>query len=208
MNIITPDIYKDFVPLPENLLGWNGDKPIFARLITEIKPKRVIEVGSWHGLSAITMAKALKELGMGSTLICVDTWLGAVEFWDDQKHTKERNLLLKHGYPQVYYQFLSNVVHNNVQDVILPFPNTSFIAAKFFKNTKYTANLIYIDGSHEYTDVISDCREYWDIVEPGGVMFGDDWSWRSVRTAVEDFAKEKSLKIERDGRDFWIFRKA
>jgi len=207
MNQITTDIYKDFIPLPENLDGWNGTKPILGDLIREIRPKHVIEVGTWKGQSAITMAKAVKANGLNTIITCVDTWLGAVEFWGDMKHTPERNLLLKNGYPQIYYQFLSNVVHNNVQDVILPFPNTSFIAAKHFQQKGVKAEMIYIDGSHEYEDVLQDNTQYWNLVTPGGILFGDDWGWTSVRAAVEAFAANAGVKIENLDRDCWLIRK-
>jgi SAM-dependent methyltransferase len=208
MNQITTDIYKDFTPLPENLDGWNGTKPVFAKLIDEYNPKHIIEVGTWKGQSAITMAKHIKAKGLPTKITCVDTWLGALEFWGKLKHTGERNLLLKNGYPQIYYQFLSNVVHNDVQDVILPFPNTSFIAAKYFQEQKITADIVYIDGSHEYEDVLQDCNEYWKVVANGGVMFGDDWRWESVKRAVNEFAEKNSFTFTREGDDFWLFRKA
>lgn len=207
MNQITPEIYNGLVLLPQDIQGWNGRMPIFAELIAEVKPKHIIEVGTWKGQSAITMAHAIKELKLDTKITCVDTWLGALEFWGSMKETSERNLLLKNGYPQIYFQFLSNVVHQGMQDIILPFPNTSFIAAKYFKESKITAELIYIDASHEYEDVLSDCREYWGIVSPGGKMFGDDWAWASVRTAVEKFAEENKLSIIRTGIDFWSIAK-
>ena len=207
MNQITEKIYKDFQPLPLDLNGWNGTAPIFARLIDEYRPKHIIEVGTWKGQSAITMAKAIKERGMSTKITCVDTWLGAIEFWGSMKGTTERNLLLKNGYPQIYYQFLSNVVHSGVQDIILPFPNTSFIAARHFQEQKITGDMIYIDGSHEYEDVLQDCREYWKVVSNGGIMFGDDWAWDSVRKAVEQFVAENHFTITREGRDFWMLRK-
>lgn len=207
MNEITSDIYKDFTPLPADIQGWNSNSDIFDTLIKEIKPARIIEVGSWKGASAITMAKSLKANGLDSKIVCVDTWLGALEFWASQKHTPERNLLLKNGYPQIYFQFLSNVVHEGFQEVILPFPNTSFIAARYFKANEIQAELIYIDASHEYEDVLSDCKEYWDVVAPKGIMFGDDWGWESVRKAVEEFANSKGLTIRRHGADGWILQK-
>lgn len=207
MNHITPAIYNGFKPLPEDLQGWNGNMPIFAELIAEVKPKHIIEVGTWKGQSAITMAHAVKNLKLETKITCVDTWLGAVEFWGSMKDTPERNLLQHHGYPQIYYQFLSNVVHQGMQDIILPFPNTSFIAAKYFKESKITADLIYIDASHEYEDVFQDCKEYWGIVSSGGKLFGDDWAWASVRTAVEKFAGDNNLHVHRTGIDFWSITK-
>ena len=52
------------------------------------------------------------------------------------KDTPERNLLNKNGYPQVYFQFLSNVIHNECEDIITPIPNTSVNGAKFLNLIK------------------------------------------------------------------------
>jgi predicted O-methyltransferase YrrM len=207
MNEITNEIYKGLNLLPRDLQGWNGTLPIFEQLIDEVKPNHIIEVGTWKGQSAITMAKAIQKRKMATKITCVDTWLGALEFWSNLKGTPERNLLLKNGYPQIYFQFLSNVVHEGVQDIITPFPNTSFIAAKYFIETKISADLIYIDASHEYEDVLSDCKMYWDVVRSGGLLFGDDWRWNSVSTAVVEFAKIKGITIRHQGDDHWIIKK-
>src|SRR4051812_30139699 len=128
MNNINQNIYEGFSPLPEDLQGWNSQHPIFEHLIRDIKPKTIIEVGTWKGASAIHMGLLCKANHLQTKIYCVDTWLGSVEFWTRLNDTPERDLMLRHGYPQIYYQFLSNVVHNNLQDVIIPVPMPSTVA--------------------------------------------------------------------------------
>ena len=53
--------------------------PLAERLITELRPRLVIEVGCWKGASAVATAKALRARGLETPLICVDTWLGSAE---------------------------------------------------------------------------------------------------------------------------------
>jgi predicted O-methyltransferase YrrM len=200
MNKIDNTIYDNLELLPYDCQGWGGTLPIFSELISTVKPRLIIEVGSWKGQSAITMAKTVKELKLDCKIICVDTWLGALEFWDWEKHTPERNLLQKNGYPQIYYQFLSNVVHDNVQDIITPFPNTSSIAARYFKNQKVTADLIYIDASHDEEDVYLDIQNYIGLLSPHGIIFGDDYiGWDGVNKAVNRFIKDHNKKLETSG---------
>ena len=67
-----------------DLQGWNGDHEVFGQLIDRLRPKLVVEVGTWKGQSAITMGRHLERQGQGARLVCVDTWLGALEFWTDQ----------------------------------------------------------------------------------------------------------------------------
>ena len=209
MNKIDKTIYDNLKLLPQNLAGWNGNRPIFKELIEKTKPTTIIEVGSWLGLSAITMGKAVKELGLNTTIHCVDTWLGAIEFWTTGKNTYDRDLKTVNGYPQVYYQFLSNVVHNNLEDVILPFPNTSENGYRYFKYNNITAQMIYIDASHEEDDVYKDLNNYYELLENNGILFGDDYQkdWPGVINSVNRFAEEKNLPLEIISNNFWVLKK-
>ena len=207
MNVINNTIYENLNLLPEDVTGWNGNSQIFDYLIEKLKPNIIIEVGTWKGQSAITMGNCVREKKLNSKIYCVDTWLGAIEFWTDLSYTIERNLLQKNGYPQIYYQFISNVVHNNLQDVIIPFPNTSLIAARFFEKKNIKSKMIYIDGSHDEDDVYLDLKYYFKLLEDGGVIFGDDLSWYQVRNAVEKFTNETGLIYESHPDNFWLIYK-
>jgi len=208
MNEIDKSIYDNLELLPEDLQGWNGDSKVFKNLIDNINPKVIIEVGTWKGLSAITMAEHIKHTNKSTKIYCVDTWLGAVEFWSSHKSTPERDLLLKNGYPNIYYQFLSNVVHRKVEDIIIPFPNTSHIGYLYFKHQNIRADMIYIDASHEEFDVYYDIKRYMNILNINGVIFGDDYKhWKGVKKAVDKYAYENDLDVELLENNFWVLKK-
>jgi len=196
-------IYQGLNLLPLDKSGWNGDRETFRKLISRIRPELIIEVGTWKGMSTFNMADHVKKLGLDSKIYCVDTWLGSLEFWGDEGPYFE----VDHGFPRVYRQFLSNVVHLGYQDMIVPYPMTSLIGAKYFKKRGISSKLIYLDASHEEEDVYLDASWYWNILVPGGVMFGDDWNQYGVRPAVEKFAREKSLEIEILENHFWSVSK-
>jgi len=181
-------IYKNVDLLPLDLQGWNSNDDAFESLILKTKPSTIIEVGSWKGASAINMAQICSKHKVNAQIFCVDTWLGAVEFWTSLANTPDRNLLLKNGYPQIYYQFISNVVHTNTQDYIIPLPMTSVIACKVLEFHNIKADLIYIDGSHEYEDVLADINNYTKLLNSGGIIFGDGFGgcWTGVTKAVEE----------------------
>lgn len=201
MNQITRDIYENLELLPPDPQGWGSEHRVFSDLVATTRPEVIIEVGTWKGASAITMAKACQSEGLNTKIYCVDTWLGAVEFWTDFAHTPERNLMQKNGYPSIYYQFLSNVVHAGLQDIIIPIPNTSAIATKILKAMGVKAQLIYIDGSHDYEDVKADIRAYRELLAPGGIMFGDDFKhFADVERAV----KEEVKNFEVIDNNYWI----
>jgi hypothetical protein len=183
VNTFGGNIYDGIQPSGvDDVQGWNSRLPIFGDLIREVMPTTIIEVGTWLGASAIHMATHCKKVGLPATIWCVDTWLGAEEFW--YSDTKDRDLRMRHGYPQVYFNFLANVVQHGCQDMIIPVPCTSSIAARVLKAQGVVADLIYIDGSHHHDDVRSDIRSYIPLLRPGGVLFGDDCEQFSVRTAL------------------------
>jgi predicted O-methyltransferase YrrM len=205
-NEIKPkDLFEGIKPSgAKRVPGWNSQNKIFDRLVNETRPSVIIEVGTWLGASAIHMATAARNAGVSCTIYCVDTWLGAEEFWTRFADTPERNLALKNGYPSVYYKFLSNVVEHGSQDTIVPIPNTSHIGSIILKHMRVQADLIYVDGSHEYEDVKSDIKDYMPLLRKGGVMFGDDMTWKSVREAVDH---SLGKKVEVVDNNFWVFRK-
>lgn len=137
-----------------------------------------LQVGVWKGRSTVMFAQWLKEQ-KGGVIIAVDTFLGALEFWNRRftrgQFDRERNLFFRHGYPMVYYVFLSNVIHMNVSDYVIPFPVPSRLAASFLEEKNFEADLVHIDAAHEYEDCLEDIKLWWKLVRPGGgVLMGDD----------------------------------
>ena len=206
------DPYEGFEYLQHqcDLQGWGYENPILYDAIKLIRPSLIFEVGSWKGASAIRMAQCLREQGIPGCIICVDTWLGAPEHFMVRDHADYfQSLKFKHGYPQLYYQFLANVMHSGVQDIIVPLAQTSGNAATILKELGLKANLIYIDGSHNYTDVYLDLREYWELLTLDGVLIGDDYHfiWHGVVRAVKQFSKERGLRYFLSKEKF-LFRKS
>jgi len=198
----------DWKARPVDAHGWGGQSPAFRELIAAHQPRLIIEVGTWKGASAMEMAGACRDLGLTTQIVCVDTWLGALEFWTDHDDPERYgSLALQHGYPSVYYQFLANVCHAGHQDRIVPFPQTSSTAALWFRRFGLTADLIYVDASHEEEDVYQDLCSWWEVAGEDGLLFGDDWSWDGVRLAVERFAAEEGRKITFNA-DKWVLRKS
>lgn len=191
--------------------GWGADHPEFERLIRDVRPKKILEIGSWKGRSAINIARLCQEAGLDdAVIVCVDTWLGSSEFWTDHNDPERYlSLGLVHGYPSVYYTFLSNVVHHGFQNCIVPFPVSSNVAATFFKYHSVEFDLVYVDASHEYAEVMSDIRNFWPLVADGKVMFGDDFDyhWLGVMRAVLENADRDDVEFFHSGNK-WVYRKA
>jgi predicted O-methyltransferase YrrM len=200
-----PDAFENFEPIPNTILdGWNGNSPLLSVVVNEVKPSCIIEIGSWLGQSAVNFSTTVKKLNLECPVICVDTWLGSVEHWIDPKIRPM--LELQNGYPSFYKRFLTNCKNYQVDDVVVPIPMPSLIAANFLKEYKIKADIIYVDGSHDQNDVFNDLSAYWPMLNNGGILMGDDASWDAVFNAVQAFSAEIGHPMLQQG-IFWMFRK-
>jgi hypothetical protein len=160
--------------------------PIFSHIISQVKPKIIIEVGSYIGYSAIKMADACKLNNLQDTsIICIDPFLDASLRTDFEAKV--------YGYPTVFYTFLNNIKDHNHEDIIIPLPMPALTGYRYLRDAKVKADLIYIDGSHDYDDVYLDVSRYLTLLNPGGLLFGDDWTYEGVREATQQICSEMNI---------------
>lgn len=193
---VSPYENLDLAGIEPDLQGWRSDSYILTDAIERLRPALVLEIGSWKGRSAVNMARRCKELGLATEIVCIDTWLGCKEHWLRRDAEHYGSLKLKNGFPMLYWTFLRNVVEHDVQDVITPLPLPSDTAYYVLKNSNVTADMIYIDGAHEYDSVTRDLTLYWELLSDDGILVGDDYvGWDGVTRAANDFARARKLQI-------------
>lgn len=188
-----PAPYDTVDPLPYNPQGWYINGSSMEWLIRRGNVKVVIEVGSWLGLSTRHIAKTIPE---GGLVYAVDHWQGS---------PNEDNSAF--DIPNLYRQFLSNVIHENLCHKIIPVKMPSHEAARILD---VKPDLIYIDATHEFTSVFVDLALWFPFVKGHGVLCGDDYFWNHdaakgggpVKRAVDTFARENNLIVHDDG---WLW---
>ena len=191
---------------PENENPLDFYPPIFEELIAGLRPNVILEVGSYKGKSAIQFANLCKKHNVPAKVFCVDTWLGSAE------HADSDDLMKVNGWPTMFYQFLANVVHTGHQDCIVPMPMDSMSNYRVMKANNIKVPLIYIDAGHFYESVYADIKHYWEVLEDGGVMIGDDYEpdkWPDVVQAVKDFFGDDFTVVQesKKSNSNWIARK-
>lgn len=193
-----------------DLQGWinPGFEECLARVKTHLNsrsPGTFIEIGSWKGASSARIATELRDVCRD--VICIDTWLGAPEFYTFGLDDPTRGVALdrRHGYPTVFYTFAKNMKALGLHDIVTPFPMSSAQAVKILEYHGIRASAMYIDGAHEYEAVLADLEAYHTILRPGGVMWGDDYMscWPGVVRAVDEFAAAKGVRVHVVGAN-WI----
>ena len=203
---IDPDSYEKI------LYGWNDKNEIFDRLVEEIRPRYILEIGSWLGASAIHMGNAVRRAGLDTKIVCVDTWLGSRDFMG-KKFPDDRSKLMSNGMPNAYRHFLANVKREGLQDIVIPLPQTSSNALRFLSEEGVKFDMVYIDGSNQYEDIVSDMNLSWNVLANGGVMFGDDYLnffYPQINAAVNSFVYGNRIREQfsvDSNNNFWSIKK-
>lgn len=138
----------------ENIIGleYFKDKEKLKK-----KNLNVLEIGSYQGNSTIYF---LNNLNI-KKITCVDNFEGSDE------HDKSK-------FNDIYNNFMYNT--SNYKDKIVI---KKCISKNFFKlNKNETFDLIYIDGSHHYEDVLIDAFESIKILNKNGYLVFDDFLWK------------------------------
>jgi hypothetical protein len=202
-----PDVWEGFAPRPGAsadgpVEGWNGDHPSLTRLAAS--GGVVIDVGVWKGQSTIAMATAMRDAGREGCVIAVDTFLGSVEHWGLDAAALPRT----HGLPDLYRAFLDNVFLKGVASRVVPLPQTSLTAAAILRRAGISARLVHIDAGHDKADVLGDAEAYWALLEPGGMLVGDDYAadWPGVIRGAHAFSVRVGVPLEVEYPK-WIMRK-
>lgn len=145
-------------------------------LIPAIKPKKILEIGSYEGASASYLIENCSKFSE-IEIHCIDTWeggeehkngsvnMGSVEIrflhntqlalanQKDRQDKFEVNLITHKGYSSTCLSKLINTTNGNYFD------------------------FIYIDGSHQAPDVLSDAILSFHLLKVGGVIVFDDYLW-------------------------------
>lgn len=207
--------YEDFDIAPYKNSLEPGSMPadgLYEHWMKSSTPNLVIEVGSFLGYSAIKMAQEVKRLGLPTKIICIDTWLGSPEHYRMYKEKEDVRIGYKNGYPTLYQKFITSVIENDVQDIIIPFPYPSSVAYKILKKVFLEIDIkpdfIFLDGSHEENDVYMDLYYYYELLAEGGSMWGDDYGWEGVHKALNTFSEQNKIDYKvLQNRVHWFIQK-
>jgi hypothetical protein len=181
----------------------NIEESLLITLFSNIKPVYIVECGSMVGGSAIAMKHALKKIDQSIEIICIDTFTGDVNMWDWEISENYKFLQLEYGIPTIYKRFLANCKFANLQNCILPINCTTVVGIKLLQRLynqqriSGLPNYIFLDSAHEPEETLIEIKVCWDLLKNNSVLFGDDWSWDSVKNDVINFVKSNNVDINK-----------
>jgi SAM-dependent methyltransferase len=138
------------------------------------KKLQILEIGSYMGNSTIFFLKYLTN----SKIICVDTFKGGLEHQNN-----------KYDFNYIYKSFKKNMKIFEKRYKLFKMESQKF----FEKKRKKVFDIIYIDGSHEYKDVLMDAKESYKILKRNGFLIFDDYLFnfnkkiKNPINAINDF---------------------
>ena len=124
-------------------------------------------------------------------MCCVDTWQGGIE------HDKN-------AMPEIERRFDRNVMLAKQRAphtvIVKKFRKSSIDAlAEIIALRESPFDLVYIDGSHQAPDVLSDAILAFQLLRIGGIMIFDDYLWR-----LEPEGRQDSLNMPKPAIDSFI----
>lgn len=134
---------------------------------------RVVEVGSYKGKSTIAFASALAERQSG-TLVAVDP----------HAPTGKASYTHEHGDQDTYAEFNRNIADAGVAAYV-----TSIRAVSRDARAAYDMrpiDVLFIDGSHDYEDVLVDIDSWTPLVNRGAVIAFNDTYAPGVNRALRE----------------------
>lgn len=150
--------------LPEELT-WLAEMASAARL-------PIVEIGSWMGRSTRALADNSRV-----QVYAVDTWRGDAA---TQKYLEDK--------PDdwLFTEFRKNIRDRIQAGDVVPMRQSSRMAAMFFENTGFKADMVFIDGAHDYESVKADIFNWRPFVSPTGILCGHDWGNEGVHQALAE----------------------
>ncbi len=142
---------------------------ILGHIIKQVNGGRchALEVGSYEGGSALFTSRIIAEYFEGGSVTCVDPWVKYLDASSGVAEQMNRDLETE----EVFRRFLSNI---KLAPAACPIMYHIGNLTSFAWNPGMRYDLIMIDGSHKYMDVLKDLVLAEKMLKVGGLLCGDD----------------------------------
>jgi predicted O-methyltransferase YrrM len=144
---------------------WNDHVPFGYDIVTALRPKIIVELGTYSGLSYFTFCQAMLENDIDGTAYAVDTWEG-------DEHTGD--------YGDKIFRQVDDHVRDHYRGISYLLRMRFDEAGNHFDDE--SIDLLHIDGLHTYDAVKEDFETWYPKVKPGGIILFHD-----IEARMKDF---------------------
>ena len=165
------NLLKNYLPqyLEKSTPAWIGHLPLAYWIVSEIKPRVLVELGTHLGNSYFTFCQSVKENKLRTSCYAVDCWEGDAQAgqYESTVYTRVRE------YNDACYSSFSKLLKMRFDEALEEIADG-------------TVDLLHIDGLHTYEAVRHD-YETWlpKLSQQGMIMFHD------IAVEREDFGVKK-----------------
>jgi len=182
----------------------------FLSLVEEYKPKNVLEIGVFCGVTSRNICELLKtNFGSDFRYYGLDLFGSSKTSSVDEIEPKFlENQKFSNPLKTIYYNFIKKENLNSkisVQNFLKKFSqNIELIKG----DTRVTLekiplneiDFVFLDGGHSYDTVLSDLQKLYDNMKNNSKIVCDDFAGitkiESVEKAIKDFANNNKIKLE------------
>lgn len=191
---------KPNVPLNDhNWFGYDNLR-VLDKLIDEIKPKYIMEMGSWTGAGS---TKYILNKAPDAYLVCIDHWSKDLNDYVQEEFTIEQVKELESIISILWETFLLNTW--DYKHRLTPLREKTIKGLHTLKDLEIPFDIIYIYAHHDYENVLHDISTAHKIW-PNAVIVGDDYLWDGVKRAVHCYADDNDLDVNITG-NCWYYPK-
>lgn len=160
----------------------------WEKILPRFKISSILEIGSYEGRSACYLIEKCSTENP-IEIHCVDTWAGGLEHRStDMKEVEARfdgnvaRAVSRAAHPVEFFK------HKGASNIVL----AELIAAE----KKPMFDLIYIDGSHQAPDVLTDCVLSFQLLNVAGLMIIDDYIWSADSAGRQDLLNMPKMAVD------------
>jgi hypothetical protein len=135
-----------------------------------------VEVGTDLGV----FAREFLSRFTGNWLFCIDPYVSCKEFPYDRIGD-----IITASVALAPYHGRCRIIHAESPEIAV------------WVKTVISPSFVYIDASHEESDVLADLMGWWEVLSDGGILAGHDYdpAHPGVINAVQAFAKDRQLIV-------------
>jgi lipopolysaccharide biosynthesis protein len=168
-DILTPIFRRSMFWAPERraLSHWIEHVPFAFWLVDALRPRTIVELGTYNGVSYSAMCQAVKSLGLATSCFAIDTWKGE-EYMGLYTEDVYRDFTAFHD--QNYGAF-SHLVRATFDEALPHFEDGSI-------------DLLHIDGVHTYDAVKHDYQSWLPKLSSNAIVLFHDTNVREREFGV------------------------
>lgn len=156
------------------------ERLVLGALVRREQAKRIFEIGTFRGITALSMAANAPQDAVVWTLdlppeLSVD--VVAEKYYSSNPTSGFRKLAQAKAARHVGIAFREYPGPCRIEQLFGD-------AASFDFSTYAPIDLFFVDGCHEYEAALRDTQSAWKSLRPGGLIVWHDFVWPSVQKAV------------------------